>query len=386
MRRAIFILLCLAYITVLNAQNFVIDQIGYFVIEPNEVEVAYADETISGNVTIPSSVTYQDEEYKVTSIGRRAFYNCTKLTSVDIPNSVTEIEDNAFRNCTRLVSVTIPNSVTEIGSYAFKDCQSLTSATIPNSVTSIGDYAFAQCYSLASATLPEDLTSIGVATFCDCTHLASIIIPNSVTSIEDVAFANCTSLTSLDIPNSVTSIGSNTFYNCANLASVNIPNSVTSIGDEAFTWCIKLASVTIGESVNDLNNAFVLCTSVKEIYCMPSTPPANPSFEDKVYSQATLYVPVESKGVYASTKPWKKFKKIVEYDFSGVDDVSDDFDVNVKVENGQLIVYGIDENEPIAIYNMTGSLIYSGTEHSISSLAPGMYIVKAGKFSAKFVI
>lgn len=386
MRRIITILLCLASIAYAYAQSFEIDQITYFVMEPNEVEVALADQTISGQVVIPSSVTYQGEEYLVTSIGRRAFYNCTSLVSVNIPNSVTEIGDNAFQDCSRLVSVNIPNSVTEIGFYAFQDCQSLTSATIPNSVTSIGDYAFAQCYSLTSATLPGDLTSIGVATFCDCTHLASIIIPNSVTSIEDVAFANCVSLTSLDIPNSVTSIGSNTFYNCANLASVNIPNSVTSIGDEAFSWCIKLATVTIGESVNNLSNAFVLCTGLKEIYCLSSTPPANPSFDDKVYSQATLYVPVDSKNVYATTRPWSKFKKIEVKGSSGTDSAWNDNDTNVKVENGQLIVVGINENELITVYNMSGSLIYSGTEHTISSLVPGMYIVKVGKFSHKVAL
>ena len=69
----------------------------------------------SGQVTIPSVVNYNNESYSVTSIGHFAFYKCSGLTSVIIPNSVTSIKDYAFYECTGLTSVTIGNSVTSIG-------------------------------------------------------------------------------------------------------------------------------------------------------------------------------------------------------------------------------------------------------------------------------
>ena len=182
----------------------------------------YEEDKPKGTLNIPATVTINGTEYSVTSIGNDAFWDCSSLQSVTIPNSVTSIGNDAFENCSSLQSVTIPNSVTSIGNYAFENCSSLQSVTIPNSVTSIGDFAFSGCSSLQSVT-----------------------IPNSVTSIRNFAFAYCPSLQSVTIPNSVTSIGNSAFRNCFRLQSVTIPNSVTNIGEEAFYECKKLQSVVI---------------------------------------------------------------------------------------------------------------------------------------------
>ncbi len=156
----------------------------------------------------------------VTSIVRRAFEDCSALTSISIPNSVTSIFDRTFRDCSSLTSVSIPNSVTSIFDHTFSDCSSLRSVSIPNSVTSIGPYAFS-----------------------GCTALTSISIPNSVTSIGKWAFEACSALTSINIPQSVTSIGVGAFEDCSALTSINIPQSVTTIGEKAFCGCSALTSV-----------------------------------------------------------------------------------------------------------------------------------------------
>ena len=237
----------------------------YNITSSNTVQVANYN-SVSGAVVIPSSVTNNGTTYSVTSIGYMAFYECSGLTSVTIPNSVTSIGADAFYECSRLTSVTIPNSVISIGNSAFAGCSSLTSVTIPNSLIHIGNYAFRSCSGLISITIPNSVTSIGKEAFYGCSSLTSITIPNSVTSIANYTFCRCSSLTSVTIPNSVTSIGEEAFYECSSLTSVTIPNSVTSIGDDVFFGCSSLTSVTIPNSVTSIGyRVFKDCTSLTSV-------------------------------------------------------------------------------------------------------------------------
>ena len=217
-----------------------IDGIYYDLNEENlTVSVASGGYKYSGEVVIPSEVTYNGKVYSVTSIGEWAFDECTGLTSIDIPNSVTSIGVGAFYGCTGLTSIDIPNSVTSIGVGAFYGCTGLTSIEIPNSVTSISDKAFCRCTGLTSIELSNSVTSIGEKTFYGCTGLTSIELPNSVTSIGEGAFEECTGLTSIEIPNSVTSIGYKAFYGCTELSELIIADgeeSLILIMERDYNW------------------------------------------------------------------------------------------------------------------------------------------------------
>ena len=201
--------------------TFYLNENSYF--PNNNARVFDCDESKSGNLIIPSTISYNGTTYSVTSIGDRAFYYCSGLTSVTIPNGVTSIGNYAFYECRSLTSVTIPNSVTSIGEWAFTYCRSLTSVTIPNSVTSIGEWAFSYCISLTSVTIPNSVTSISGGAFAGCSSLTSVTIPNSVTSIAGYAFYECNGLTSI-VSNAVVppALGSE-FFTYPNSCNVTVP-------------------------------------------------------------------------------------------------------------------------------------------------------------------
>ena len=294
-----------------KAEAATYDIYTYVVSSDNKVTITDCKESASGAITIPSEI----DGKPVTSIGNGAFWGCTGLTSITIPNSVTSIGGEAFRGCTGLTSITIPNSVTSIGDYAFYKCTGLTSITIPNSVTSIGDLAFEDCTGLTSInvasdnnyyssnngvlfnkkktalirypegksqtsyTIPNSVTRIGYGAFRGCTGLTSITIPNSVTSIASWAFDGCTGLTSINVAsgNNYYSDNNGVLFNKKKTelirypegksqTSYTIPDSVTSIGNWAFDGCTGLTSITIPNSVTSIGaHAFDGCTGLTSI-------------------------------------------------------------------------------------------------------------------------
>ena len=314
------------------------------IVQPNDSSVFGA--TIISN-TYKDGVGVIEFDAHITTIGERAFYYCSSLTSVTIPDSVTTIGDYAFFVCSSLESVTIPDSVTTIGNAAFVNCYDLTSVTIPDSVTTIGDSAFVSCSSLTSVTIGDSVTTIGDLAFLYCSSLTSVTIPDSVTMIGEEAFCACISLqefrgkfasedgrcliidgtlnsfapaglTEYTIHNSVTTIGGSAFSYCYDLTSVTIPDSVTTIGNYTFWYCSSLTSITIPDSVTEIGYcAFEDCSSLTSVYCKPTTPPAgNYQMFDGNASGRKIYVPMESVEAYKSAYGWSKYADaIVGYDF-----------------------------------------------------------------------
>ena len=264
-------------------------------------------------LTIPSII----KDCNVSVISNYAFYKCSSLTSITIPDSVTSIGSDAFYDCSSLTSINIPNSVTSISSYAFEGCSSLTSITIPDSVTSIGDSAFYKCSSLTSITIPDSVTSIGSSAFEYCSSLTSITIPNSVTSIGSNAFYSCSSLTSITIGDSVTSIGSNAFYYCSSLTSITIGDSVTSIGFGAFEYCSSLTSITIPDSVTSIGfSAFSSCSSLTSI-TIPDSVTSIGNYTFYNCSRLTIYCEAESQPEAWNTD-WNPSARPVVWDYKNI--------------------------------------------------------------------
>ena len=232
-----------------SAIKFTVDGVRYSVNDDNTtVTVAGypSDSEPTGNLTIPESVTYGGISYPVTSIGGGAFFGCSGLTSVTIPNSVTSIGSSTFNGCSGLTSVTIGNSVTSIGDDTFYGCSGLTSVNIPNSVTSIGNGAFSFCSGLTSVTIPNSVTYIGNEAFYDCFRLTSIVWNAKNCSDFSYSYSPFTGLTDIKTFEFGSEVERIPAYLCdglTGLTSVTIGNSVTSIGDSAFSGCSGLTSV-----------------------------------------------------------------------------------------------------------------------------------------------
>lgn len=234
-----------------------------------------------------SSILTVKLESGVTSIGKRAFLSCSKMTDVTIPEGVTSIGEEAFGGeglygslyCGSLTSITIPNSVTSIGTDAFDYCKNLSSVNMGSGVTSIGDGAFSNCSGL------EDVYIIDIDAWCriafesaDATPMCyaknlylngkpvtSVAVPQDVTAL-NYTFRGFKDLTQVTLPDSLTSIGDYAFYSCSSLVSISIPDGVTEIGNSAFCGCSKLINASVGGGVTVIDKyAFDSCSSLVRI-------------------------------------------------------------------------------------------------------------------------
>ena len=259
-------------------------------------------------LSIPSTVTYQDQTYTVTAIADYAFYQISVLTSVGLPSTLTRIGTEAFSHCTNLSSVTLPDGMIEVGESAF-DQTALTTPLYNDLV-----FMYMPTTYIGSYTVPGDIQLIANSAFYNCQSLSEIIIPSSVTTLGISAFAQCTGLTEVTLPPYVTSIGSAAFDGCSNMSSVNIPDGVTKIENYTFRDCSSLSSVIVPSAVDSIGDeSFGSCSGLQSFTCMASTPPVLneyafyglPSIDNVAF-----YVPAPSLSAYRSAPVWQNITNI----------------------------------------------------------------------------
>ena len=210
------LLLALASVCTVNAQTndtVLVDGLYYILVTGGASPFAYvtskgdyytgnfaADQLdyVSGDLVIPSTVTYNAVDYPVTKIDAGAFSRCRRLKSVVIPNTVTHIVGDyraqftgAFYGCDSLTSVTLSENLAELGAFAFSYCSALPEITLPESLRTIGYNAFQDCQAMRTITIPEGVTFIDASAFEYCRGLQSISLPSTLTQIAYRCFVGC---------------------------------------------------------------------------------------------------------------------------------------------------------------------------------------------------
>ena len=243
----------------------------------------------SGKYSIPSGIEV---------ICGDAFFNCTKITSLTIPEGVKRIEQYGLAfGSGKMTKINLPSTIEYIhdegiigsfinqvtiadGCKRYKSWENIiftvnmdtviygasymfTQLTMPESVTHVAKYAFRSSHTDIILTNVKTIAEgafwgNNLAYYAENRHF---VLPETVEEIGDDAFLHSNSMWEVTIPSSVRKIGSNVFEASWNLKKANINNNCIASGQ--FYNCNKLETVELGTNIEQIaTNAFFECSSL----------------------------------------------------------------------------------------------------------------------------
>ena len=345
---------------------------------------------VTGTGVMPDYTSKDDQPWKafraeiekitvadgVKTVGKRAFYECSKLTSITLPASVTELGYQAFSKCTALKNIALPSGIKTIRSQAFVNCTALTTFDVD-----AGNMHFTSAdgvlYDKAKTKLIYYPAGKMETTFN---------VPAGVHDIGSYSFSNCTTLQSITLPTGAKTIGSRAFEGCTALQSIHLPNSISTIGGYAFSSCKALSSITFSANITKIgSHAFADCTGLKEVTAQWTVPLAVEEniFKKVALSSLTLKVPAGKVQAYKSTPVWKEFAYIVEVaNQERIDGL------RIYVAHG-ILYLTLPAPQIVQIYNVNGmavKILTLGPGEHIEPLAKGIYLVRIGDTVEKILV
>ncbi len=306
-------------------QGITTDGIQWYSLKDGTARVIGCTKTTATQITIPSKI----EEFLVTEIAEGVLEDCNSLVQLTIPFVGERLDGTGYANFGFIFGETsyysqssyIPSSLTtvvitggsKIAGDAFYKCSRITLLTIPDSVQTISTDAFYGCssnlvifcevasqpsgwvsgwnkYAYSSycavywdfggslgvtndgylwystndgtatimlysgtnteITVPSQIEGFNVSkllstSFNNNTTIEKVVLPNTITNIDEATFYNCSNLKTITLSNNLSRIGKGAFYNCSSLTSIHIPSTIVSIGSDAFYGCTSLTKVDI---------------------------------------------------------------------------------------------------------------------------------------------
>ncbi len=292
---------------------------------------------LSGKVTVPASIIYNNVSYDVTEIGNYAFQGNTTITEIVLPEGIKTIGADCFERMTKLTKVNIPQTVESIfrfessgngitqnesnyrgGLLIIDNCllkvkKDLTGQVdVPEGTRLVAGYAFSGCKELTRISLPETVTEVGPYAFESCKKLGEINLPKGLKVIHKGTFNSCETLgtSTLTLPESLLEIEDYSFWKTVRLTELRFPEGLRKIGDQAF-WQSGLKRIWLPESIESIGAwAFADLTVLEEVHIAAPDPSAitlgNGVF-DSAPAGAKLYVPYGSRTLYQSAPQWSAF-------------------------------------------------------------------------------
>ncbi len=292
---------------------------------------------LSGKVTVPASIIYNNVSYDVTEIGNYAFQGNTTITEIVLPEGIKTIGADCFERMTKLTKVNIPQTVESIfrfessgngitqnesnyrgGLLIIDNCllkvkKELTGQVdVPEGTRLVAGYAFSGCKELTRISLPETVTEVGPYAFESCKQLGEINLPKGLKVIHRGTFNSCETLgtSTLTLPESLLEIEDFSFWKTVRLTELRFPEGLRKIGDQAF-WQSGLKRIWLPASIESLGTwAFADLTVLEEVHLAAPDPSAI-TLGDGVFNSAPagakLYVPYGSRTLYQSAPQWSAF-------------------------------------------------------------------------------
>lgn len=271
----------------------------------------------------------------LSSIGESALAGCISLPAFTLDETCDSfaVVDGLLYNkaVTKLINcpagkagtVTLPATVKTIESNAFYNCTQVTDVIMPEGLDSLGLAVFVGCSSLKTIKFPESVRVIGFGGFTGCTNLESIdVAPNNATysSLDGILIENGNRLMAYPNKKGLT---------------YEVPDDLYVIESFACCWT-DLQEVILPRFVYMGNYSFAYCHDLVSVTALQKNPFEIPDncFSEETYEKTTLFVPEGSVEKYRATEGWKNFVHIVERGDTGISNLTTDskpfdiYDVN----------------------------------------------------------